>query len=230
MTTATRRKAILFTLAMLSTWLVGCAATGSGTAAPDMTEEGLKKVDVKGIDAAYVRPGATLGTYKRIVLDPVQVAFSKDWKPEKTGSYLPLSNEDRERIRRDLAELFTTTFSEVLQKGGYPVVSESGPDVLRVTAALTDVYINAPDTMAPGRSYTFVMNAGHMTLVAELHDSETGQIMARVFDQREARNDQYLQLSTSVSNSAEARDTVRTWANILLGRLNAVRVEPTPSP
>ena len=155
-----------------------------------MTEDGLKKVDARGVDAAYVRPGASLGTYKRILLDPVEVAFSKDWKPKKTGSYLPLSNEDREKIRRDLAELFTTTFTEVLQKGGYPVVSESGPDVLRVTAGLTDVYINAPDTMAPGRSYTFVMSAGHMTLVAELRDSETGQIMARVFDQRETRNDQ----------------------------------------
>ena len=195
-----------------------------------MTEEGLKKVDVRGIDAAYVRPGASLGNYKRILLDPVQVSFSKDWKPDKTGSYLPLSNEDRERIRKDLAELFVTTATEVLEKGGYPVVTESGPDVLRVTAELADVYINAPDTMSAGRSYSFVMSAGHMTLVAELRDSESGQIMARVFDQREARNDHYLQLSTSVSNSAEARDAVRMWANVLLGRLNAVRVEPTPEP
>ena len=224
------RKSTLLSVVLFSSWLVGCSAIGPSATAPEMTEDGLKKVDARGVDAAYVRPGASLGAYKRILLDPVEVAFSKDWKPEKTGSYLPLSNEDREKIRRDLAELFTTTFTEVLQKGGYPVVSESGPDVLRVTAGLTDVYINAPDTMAPGRSYTYVMSAGHMTLVAELRDSETGQIMARVYDQREARNDQYLQLSTSVSNSAEARDTVRTWANILLGRLNAVRVEPTPAP
>jgi hypothetical protein len=223
-------RSVLITIALVSSWLVGCSTTGSGAASPDMTEEGLKKVDVRGIDAAYVRPGSSLGNYKRILLDPVQVSFSKDWKPDKTGSYLPLSNEDRERIRKDLAELFVTTATEVLEKGGYPVVTESGPDVLRVTAELADVYINAPDTMSAGRSYSFVMSAGHMTLVAELRDSETGQIMARVFDQHEARNDHYLQLSTSVSNSAEARDAVRMWANVLLGRLNAVRVEPTPEP
>src|SRR5207342_2814574 len=99
------------------------------------------------------------------------------------------------KIRRDLAELFMATSTEVLEKGGYPVVTEGGPDVLRVTAQLADVYINAPDTMAAGRSYSFVMSEGHMTLVAELRDSETGQIMARVFDKREARNDQYLQLA-----------------------------------
>jgi Protein of unknown function (DUF3313) len=229
-TTLTMRKSILFGVVLFSGWLVGCATTGSSSTSPQMTEDGLKKVDVRGVDAAYVRPGASLGTYKRILLDPVQVSFSKDWKPQETGSYLPLSKEDRERIRKDLAELFTTTSTEVLEKGGYPVVTESGPDVLRVTARLADVYINAPDTMTPGRSYNFVMSAGQMTLIAELRDSETGQIMARVFDQREMRNDEFLRLSTSVSNSAEARDAVRTWANILLGRLNAVRVQPTPSP
>ena len=223
-------RSILLTIALISSSLVGCSTTGSGVALPDTTEEGLKKVNVKGIDAAYVRPGSSLGNYKRILLDPVQVSFSKDWKPDKTGSYLPLSQEDRERIRKDLAELFITTATEVLEKGGYPVVTESAPDVLRITAELADVYINAPDTMSAGRSYSFVMSAGHMTLVAELRDSETGQIMARVFDQREARNDHYLQLSTSVSNSAEAREAVRMWANVLLGRLNAVRVEPTPEP
>jgi hypothetical protein len=223
-------RSLLLTIALISSSLVGCSTTGSGVALPDTTEEGLKKVNVKGIDAAYVRPGSSLGNYKRILLDPVQVSFSKDWKPDKTGSYLPLSQEDRERIRKDLAELFITTATEVLEKGGYPVVTESAPDVLRITAELADVYINAPDTMSAGRSYSFVMSAGHMTLVAELRDSETGQIMARVFDQREARNDHYLQLSTSVSNSAEAREAVRMWANVLLGRLNAVRVEPTPEP
>ena len=223
-------RSILLTIALISSSLVACSTTGSGVALPDTTEEGLKKVNVKGIDAAYVRPGSSLGNYKRILLDPVQVSFSKDWKPDKTGSYLPLSQEDRERIRKDLADLFITTATEVLEKGGYPVVTESAPDVLRITAELADVYINAPDTMSAGRSYSFVMSAGHMTLVAELRDSETGQIMARVFDQREARNDHYLQLSTSVSNSAEAREAVRMWANVLLGRLNAVRVEPTPEP
>jgi hypothetical protein len=212
---------------LASGWIAGCQ---SGPAAPDMTEDGLKKVDVPGVDVAYVRPGATLGTYKSILLDPVQVTFSKDWKPTKTGSYLPLSDEEREKIRRDLADLFVATATEVLQKGGYPMVTETGPDVLRVSAGLADVYINAPDTMTPGRNYNYVMSAGHMTLVAELRDSQSGQIMARVLDQRETRNNQYLELSTSVSNSAEARSAITTWANVLLARLNAVRVQRSPAP
>ena len=120
---------------------------------PEVTEDGLELKKVKGIDVVYVRPGATLAPYKRVMLDPVQVAFSKDWDPEKTGSRMKLSAEDREKIRTGLATLFEKTFKEELEKkGGYPVVTEAAPDVLRLSAALIDVYANAPDVMTPGRS------------------------------------------------------------------------------
>jgi Protein of unknown function (DUF3313) len=206
----------------------------SGTAAfaekpPEVTEDGLRLTKVKGIDVAYVRPGATLAPYKRVMLDPAQVAFSKDWDPEKTGSRMKLSADEREKIRTGLATLFDKTFKEELEKkNGYPVVTEAAPDVLRVSAALVDVYANAPDTMEPGRTRTYVMNAGHATLIAELRDSETGAILARVADLQEARDNSFLQVSSSVENSAEARAMVSRWARILRSRLDAVRAQPAP--
>ncbi len=98
--------------------------------------------------------------------------------------------------------------------------------MLRVSAALVDVYANAPDTMEPGRSRTYVMNAGHATLIAELRDSETGAILARVADAREARgNAGMLQVSSSVTNSADARMLISDWARLLRKRLDAVRAQ-----
>jgi Protein of unknown function (DUF3313) len=193
---------------------------------PETTEDGLKLVKVKGIDVAYVRPGATLAPFKRVMMDPAQVAFSKDWDPERTGSRMKLTSEEREKIRTELAQLFDKTFKEELEKGGYPVVTEAAPDVLLVTAALIDVYANAPDTMEPGRSRTYVMNAGHATLIAELRDSETKAILARVADLQEARDDGFLQISNSVANSAEARAMVQRWARILVKRLDTVHKQP----
>ncbi len=70
------------------------------------------------------------------------------------------------------------------------------------------------------------MNAGRMTLVAELRDSETGALFARVVDEREARDNMTLQWSNRVENSAEARAAVSRWANILRARLDAVRAQP----
>ena len=40
--------------------------------------DGLKLVKVKGIDAAYVRPGADISGYTKVIIDPIQVAFAKD--------------------------------------------------------------------------------------------------------------------------------------------------------
>ena len=68
---------------------------------------------------------------------------------------MKLTAEDREKIRSELATLFDQTFKEELEKkNGYTVVTEAAPDVLRVRGALIDVYVNAPDTMEPGRSRT----------------------------------------------------------------------------
>lgn len=44
-----------------------------------------------------------------------------------------------------------------------------------------------------------------MTIVAELYDSETGEIIARVIDRREARRAGTLMLTSSATNEDDAR-------------------------
>jgi hypothetical protein len=189
--------------------------------------DGLQRTTIKGIEHAYVRPGVDLAQYGKVILDPVQVSFAKEWKP-RAASSIPVSQADRERIKSNLAALAAETFTATLSRsGGYPIVNEVGPDVMRVSAALADVYITAPDVSTGGRSRTYVMNAGRMTLVAELRDSETGALFARVIDQRQARNNPTLQWSSATANSAEARRIVGQWAGILRAQLDAVRTVPT---
>jgi hypothetical protein len=209
---------VLACLAIAPAWSAG---------PPDTTEDGLKLTTVKGIDLAYVRPGASFASYKRFMVDPADVAFAKDWKPNRPGSNLPISKGEREEIRTGLAKLFDETFAAELQKGGYAVVKESAPDVLRVTAKIIDVYINAPNVGATaGRNKTFVMNAGRMALVVELRDSETGAVLARAADRSQARENQQLQWSSGPSNVGEATDMIKAWAKILRERMDAVRKQP----
>ena len=84
---------------------------GSGSAATladldkAMSYDGLQKITVKGIDLAYARPGATLSSYNRIKLDPVDVAFRKDWNPTRPGSMIKISADEREDIRSGVAKL-----------------------------------------------------------------------------------------------------------------------------
>lgn len=203
----------------------------SGTAAAkDAPEEwdGLQPTKVKGIQKAYVRPDADLSRYDKVILDPVVVSFAKNWKPDRPGSFREISEQDREMIKRKIGELAEQTFTETLGRNdGYPVVSQPGPDVMRVTAELTDIFINAPDTDEPGRIDTYTKGAGRMTLVAELRDSETGALFARVVDKVEKDSDIW-RYANSVQNTQEARLAVEEWAGILRKRLDAVHEAAGP--
>ena len=186
-----------------------------------MSVDGLQKVKVKGLDLAYARPGASLAGYSKFKLDPVEVAFHKDWDPKKTGSNSKLSTQERENIRSGVAKIVDEEFVKELQaKGGYPVVKEAGPDVLRIRANVVNLYVNAPDTMTAGRSRTYTVSAGEMTLFAELYDSETGEVLARIVDRSEARNSGMMSLSNSVVNASEAGSVAANWARILRNGLD----------
>ena len=181
-----------------------------------MSYDGLVPIQVKGISLAYKRPGATLAVYKRVRIDPVEVRFDKNWNPTQTGSRTRVSAEQREEIRSGLAKLVRDQFVKALTaKGRYPVVDESGPDVLRLRIFIVNLYINAPDSATAGPSYSFVMSAGEMTLFMEFYDSESGQILGRVVDRRQASSGPPAAMANRVTNIAEAEDIAAEWARIL---------------
>ena len=190
--------------------------------------DGMKRVDRPGLDAVYLREGASLAKYKKVMLDPVDVSFDKNWDPNRTatGSNIIGSGRvDTQAIRTDLAKLARdVTQRELARKGGYPLVDTAGDDVLRVRAQIVDLYINAPDTMTPG-TRTYVVNAGEMTLVAELYDSQTNALIGRVVDrQRGLEQGPFdLQIANRVTNTAEADRILSMWARRLRNALDNAR-------
>jgi hypothetical protein len=206
--------------------LVCCALSGAAAMAkkPPQEWDGLALVKLKGMDVAYARPGADFSIYDKIIVDPIQVAFSKNWEKEETFSKLKLSARQLEEIKEKISKVAEESFAKVLSdKGGPEVVTTPGPDVLRFSAAIVDVHPNAVDTHEPGRSYVFTTSAGSATLFAELRDSETNQLIGRVVDAREARNGGDLRWTNSVENTHQARVMVSDWARILRKRYDALR-------
>jgi hypothetical protein len=182
-----------------------------------MGAEGLQPVKSKQLDMVYARPGASLASYKKVMLDPVEVSFAKNWDPKRTGSNLKLGAEERESIRAGVAKITQEQFARQLQaKNGYPIVNAAGPDVLRAKARVVNLYVNAPDAVgSSGRTRTYTLSAGEATLFLELFDSETGQILARVIDHRESRNNNLVMIAGPVQNAAEAEALAAQWATVL---------------
>jgi hypothetical protein len=215
-------KAVLVALLLAAPILLSSAfAAPKGDPEKAMSYDGLQKISVKGIDLAYARPGATLAGYNRVMLEPIDVAFRKDWKPTRTQSRIKLSAEERENIRTGVAKIVYDEFVKELQKStGYQVVSEPGPDVLRVKAHIVNLFVNAPDTKTAAPTRTYTVSGAEMTIFAELYDSETGEVLARIADRRAARRASTMVLTNSVVNADEARSIAAGWARILRGALD----------
>ena len=210
----------LFTYACIALLSVAALAAKK----PPEEWDGLSLVKLKGVDAAYVRPGADFSIYNKIIIDPIQVAFAKDWDKRETYSNQKISTEKLEEIKTKMGKLAEETFAEVFSKNNGPqIVTAPGPDVLRFSSAIVDLWPRAVDTQEPGRNYTYTTSAGSAVLYAELRDSETNQLIGRVVDGREARNSGTMRWTNSVENTAEARAMVSDWARILRKRYDAVR-------
>jgi hypothetical protein len=225
-------RAFLLIIAAVACLSVGTPALSADDAKAQTSSssdswEGLKKVKRPGLDQVYVREGVTLAKYKRVMLDPVEVSFDKNWNPRgSTGSRLDAA--DPVAIREGLAKLARDVFRRELErKNGYPLVDEPGEDVLRVRAKIVDLYINAPEVDTPGITRTYVVNAGEMTLVAELYDSQTNALIARVVDRERGleRGLNELQIANRVTNTAEADRILSGWANRLRRALDQARAQ-----
>ena len=227
------RKASLVTWLVLgvSTVLVACSSVQQKSPIDESsTHDGLERVSKPGIDAVYRKPGVDVSRYDKLLLRPIEVAFAKDWNPERgSGSALyQMAPPDRERIKSELATAFVEVFKKELEKGGYRIVDTSGPDVLEIRAALVNIYITAPDVsmQTAGRSRTFTADAGEMTLIAEIHDSVTGELLSRAYDRKEDMGGTW-QWTNSITNAAKAKDAMRIWANTLRSALDASRSAST---
>lgn len=206
------RKVLPLMLAMGAVVLSGCASTDA------VTEwDGLVRQPNTRLNAVFVKPDAQVVAYRSVMLDPVQVSFDGNWDPNRgtRSTSARLNADDIAAIKSDLAELFREIFRDELARGGYQLVDQPGPETLRVTPAIINLFINAPDTSAPGRTRTYTADSGRMTLVVELRDSETGTLLARAVDTQTGRNAGMWTITNRVTNTADARRAIGVWASAL---------------
>lgn len=217
-------------------WLAAMllAATMAATAAeaPPETWDGLVQVKAKRMDAVYLLPGADFRPYTRLMIDPTEAAFQKDWiRSQNTSRSLSrqVTPEHAEKILAAARSNFDDIIADAYTKAGYQIATAPGPDVLRVSAAVVNLYVNAPDVMSAGRSYSFTTEAGEATLVLEVRDSQTNLLLGRVLDRRETRGTGRATMSTSASNQAEFRALFRQWAAIAAKGLDELKAQsPVP--
>jgi hypothetical protein len=215
-----------FTHALCRVALSACLLAPAAHAAKPMDSwDGLQLREGRGgLDAVYVRPGVKFAPYKSVQIDPVVVEFSKNWGRKARDSERQLSAAELQEIRGKLAKLMREVFVQELVAHGYTVVEVAAEDTLRITTALSEVFINSLKD-SPTDVKTYAPGAGSMTLVLEARDGPTGQLLARVIDQRmDEHAADRAALNSAVADGAAAREAFEIWARQLreaLDRLNS---------
>jgi len=214
--------------------LISCLAlfAGCATSNPsidtspeaEVTFDGLHEVKGGRADKAWARPGVDISKYSKIKLQGAGIEYrpggesGRTWSSRSSGGPYEVTEQQKTRLRELVQEEF---LEELAKSEHFTLVNEAGPDVLLIRGAILDVVSYVPPDPI-GRSEIYISQVGEATLVLELRDSITEAILARAVDRRAADSmgSIGLQESNRVTNTAEVRRLVRSWARLLRERLD----------
>lgn len=196
-------------------------------AAAAWSEDGLERREVRGLDLLYVRPGADLSVYRRIWLRPVEVSFQRDWaRAQERATGTRIRPRDFQQVRDDMVAAVQSRVARELQRDGYVLVDGPAEDVLELRVRVTELYLNSADLPSANMVRNYTMSFGHMTLVADLRDSVTGDAVMRVLDRTLGRDYGYLRFTTRVENAREVGNAAQAWAAALARQLALAGARP----
>jgi hypothetical protein len=215
-----------FAALALTSFAMASAGRPALAAKPPAEWDGLVKIKAKKFQLAYLRPGADFRVYSKVMLDPTEIAFEKNWKRDYNSDQASLSNQVSDKDIQRMADEGRKGAGEILQKayaeGGYPVVTDPAADVLRVRTALVDITVSAPDVDSAMNVRTYTRDAGGATLVVEARDSMTGALLGRAVDSRTV-DDFTMQWRNRVTNRSDFSRQMETWAKNSVNGLNELK-------
>ena len=165
----------------------GCAASPPpvvyATGAGSVTGDGLHRVRWSQLGAEFVKPGAQLGGYDKVLLDPLTISTTPADEKQRMGPYnqykpTPAYLEGMQKVYQEM-------FSKQFGSGGFSLVSEPGPGVLRIAGHVVDLVLTAPlDPEKDSTTYGYVRSFGDLTLLLDVRDATTGEPLLRTMDRQ----------------------------------------------
>jgi hypothetical protein len=203
-------------------------ATVALAAGPPANWDGLSRIKSSRLQYVYLMPGADFRPYTKVMLDPTEIAFRKNWQRDFNSRTIRgpsgrISDSDVEQMVDQGGKAATDVFSQAFSAGGFPVVNEPGDDVLRVRTAVVNLTVTSPDRMTAGRSRTYSGEAGTATLVIEARDSVSGALLGRAVDSQVAGDSSIFLNRTRMSNRADFRALAQRWAKTAVSGLQQLK-------
>jgi len=152
--------------ALLAVVCVSCL----GACTTTIVTGSFHRVPNTAVEYAYINQEADFSKYTRLMSGGLEIYY-----PE--GEETP-DPANLERIRSYFRDAFADAIGDA-----YEIVTEPGPDVLKVSAQIVDMKISPGGAVfEPGGRLRDVVAHGELTFLMEMSDSVTGQALARAGD------------------------------------------------
>ena len=189
----------------------------------EVTFDGLHRVEKTTMAMAWVKPTINLSGYTKMMVAGAGISYKtvEDadghwWVGRSNQSEFPISEEAKQRLQTEFTEAF---LREIERSDRYEIVTVPGPATLLLVGGLLDVVSNVPPVdECVGRCDVYLTEVGEATLVLELRDSVTNEVLARAADRRIAESAFPIE-ANRVTVWPEVRRLAQTWARIIRRRL-----------
>jgi hypothetical protein len=177
------------------------------------TADGLTSIRVEGLDAVFVNPQARLNGYRKILVGQVEVKPWVDWRNRyfvpgstRTLNLRPMIDNATARVR--------SAIEREASDNGYAMVDAPAKDAIEVRVSIVDIFLIAVKT--PGRSERAEgLSLGNATLVAEIRDSTSQDLVLRVFDLQQGPEPQLPVSRAGEEAEAWLAKAIDEWAGLL---------------
>jgi hypothetical protein len=159
---------------------------------------GLRRLPDSVMDNAWVRPDVDFGKYRAVLVMPLDLAYRQ--KPRKSHNEFPLTHEQKLALNEVVPAALASELDELK---GLKLTDKRGRRVLVLETALIDIVSHVPSEPV-GRGASFVRVIGEATIVVELRDSMTDEVVARAIERREVTSNS-VHRSNRVWNRSEVR-------------------------
>jgi len=202
-------------LLVLAFAVFGCATEPVATISSTVNYEGLADVRKPYFDVAQVRPETVFSAYDGVIVSAPELAFRT---PDRSQQQFPLNEDQKRRFQTALAEAFSLDFSNLQN---LDLKDQPGPGVLELTVRVENITVTVPTGRSP--QLGFALSAvGEATLILELHDSESGEILARGVDSRPVQGAAVRQGDEMVTRWEDVEKLCARWASMARERLDAL--------
>jgi hypothetical protein len=219
-------KKILLTFAAMA--IAGCSsapATIQQGADAEVSFDGLHAIDNSIFKQAWADPDIDFSRYSKIMPGGAFFEYravkktSSTTRARASGDEFYIDDQAREKLKG----LATEIFSEELAKSTrFTVTDTSGPDVLIIRGGLHDIVSRVPPEPI-GRGDIYLSSVGEITLILEVVDSMSGEVIFRAVERRAAERGGGMAIrANTVTTMAEVRRLIRRWATTLRDGLDSI--------